>query len=852
MSAFSLSDKILTKITDFAIDNLNKVLPGQQLRDLIGAFHSKAEYRAALKNALQRAVQRFNAQHTDTEVVAALEQEKFWELPGVQAVLREVITRPSSYLEPERAQLIQAFAEAVPNVSSAQMYDALQFFSKCLADEVLNIPQLAPIYSAQIHKVSLDQGQQIVEAVVGMRNDSRNLLETLTSQQTKPALPSGATQPAPALPKNNLPRPDYSVFVGREQEKAKVIERLSPKKQNGVITIDGVGGVGKSALALEAAYYFVNNYPTLPEAERFEAIIWTSAKQKVLTADGIRSRPQILRNLEDIYTAISITLGHENIIRAKAEEQAALVTAALSERRTLLIVDNLETVDDENLLEFLQELPLTAKAIVTTRHRIDVAYPVRLFGLPEKDGLALIQGECIEKNVSINPDDAKELYKRTGGLPLAIVWSVGLLGCSHSVKSVLAKLGSPASDIVKFCFEASVEAIRGDTAENQNAYKLLLALSLFAKDATREALGYVADFGEDEISRDDALVTLEKLSLINKSGNRFSLLPLTKVFAAGELEKEHTLKNELLENWDRFFLGIVSNTKAQTYQELTQLEVEIPNMLGFMNQCVTNDNIDDLATFLLKNTALFWFRGYWLERGYYLRIAYERLITKVGSKKIIAMLAYRLAEISQYRGEMAVAETLRLQALAIFEDVKDFKHIRDLCRDLANLYLEIGDIDKARAYINKAYQATAYIELSERSIFRLKLGDAQIEMAQRNFDRADTLLRESIEYQEKTGDTESSNVTICYTLLARIEATKGNYVEAQTKLDRALELANITQVKQNLALVSQSFAVLKEATSEKGEALEYAYAALRLYKELGMKLRIAETEEIIVRCEKMP
>ncbi len=250
MSAFSLSDKILTKITDFAIDNLNKVLPGQQLRDLIGAFHSKADFRAALKNAMQRAVQRFNAQHIDQDVVAALEQERFWELPGVQAVLGEVITRPSSYLEPERAQLIQAFAQAVPNVSSTRMYEAFRFFSKCLADEVLNIPQLASIYTAQMQKVSLDQNQQllgqnqqIVEVVVGMRNDNRNLLETIYSHQAKPVLSPGATQPAPALPKNNLPRPDYSVFVGREPEKAKVIERLSPKKQNGVITIDGVGGL---------------------------------------------------------------------------------------------------------------------------------------------------------------------------------------------------------------------------------------------------------------------------------------------------------------------------------------------------------------------------------------------------------------------------------------------------------------------------------------------------------------------------------------------------------------------------------------------------------------------------------
>ena len=67
------------------------------------------------------------------------------------------------------------------------------------------------------------------------------------------------------------------------------------------------------------------------------------------------------------------------------------------------------------------------------------------------------------------------------------------MGFNYPVKSVLARLGSPNSDIIKFSFQTSVDAIQG-----KDAYKLLLALSLFAKDASREALGYVAGFGEDE------------------------------------------------------------------------------------------------------------------------------------------------------------------------------------------------------------------------------------------------------------------------------------------------------------------------------------------------------------------
>lgn len=101
---------------------------------------------------------------------------------------------------------------------------------------------------------------------------------------------------------------------------------------------------------------------------------------------------------------------------------------ALIQQRTLLIVDNLETVDDEAVMDFLRELPAPTKAIVTTRHRIDVAYPVRLVGMPWEDAQALIEQECEKKGVTLDAQDAERLFDRTGGVPLAIVWSVGLMG----------------------------------------------------------------------------------------------------------------------------------------------------------------------------------------------------------------------------------------------------------------------------------------------------------------------------------------------------------------------------------------------------------------------------------------
>jgi LuxR family glucitol operon transcriptional activator len=143
--------------------------------------------------------------------------------------------------------------------------------------------------------------------------------------------------------------------------------------------------------------------------------------------------------------------------------------------------------------------------------------------MPKEDGLVLIAQECTKKDVTLTDTESEKLYNRTGGVPLAIVWSVAQMGYGYSVDAVLRRLGQPTGDMARFCFKGAVERIR-----DSDAHKLLMALSLFATDASRDALGYIAGLGEDVLSRDEGLAALEKLSLLNKQQDRFSLPPLRR------------------------------------------------------------------------------------------------------------------------------------------------------------------------------------------------------------------------------------------------------------------------------------------------------------------------------------
>jgi len=347
---------------------------------------------------------------------------------------------------------------------------------------------------------------------------------------------------------HNLPQPDYGKFIGRRKELIKIFSILKPypHSQHAIVTIDGVGGIGKTALALEVANHYLWHYPEKMSENRFDAIIWTSAKQSILTTEGIIPRRRSLKTIEDIFRTISIVLNDTNIINYPIEKQYELIYSILTKQRTLLIVDNLESVDDLVIMEFLRELPAPTKAIITTRHRIDVAYPVRLTGMPEEDALNLINHECIKKDVTLNNEELHRLFIRTGGIPLAIVLSVAQIGFGYSTKTVFRKLGDSKENIARFCFDESINLIR-----NTNAEKILISLSIFDAGAKRKDIGYVANISESD--RDEGIVILEKLSLINKDANYFWMLPLTKNYVLKELTSKSVFSEETKKRWERRF-----------------------------------------------------------------------------------------------------------------------------------------------------------------------------------------------------------------------------------------------------------------------------------------------------------
>ena len=123
----------------------------------------------------------------------------------------------------------------------------------------------------------------------------------------------------------------------------------------------------KTAQNIASASMTTASEPVIPI---FEAIIIASAQTQTFLGPHLSTRVQMERNLKDILREIVLTLDCAEGMPRGLTKQISYVQRVLREYKTLLILDNLETVENLNgLLQFLLELPKTVKVLITSRMR---------------------------------------------------------------------------------------------------------------------------------------------------------------------------------------------------------------------------------------------------------------------------------------------------------------------------------------------------------------------------------------------------------------------------------------------------------------------------------------------------
>ena len=645
---------------------------------------------------------------------------------------------------------------------------------------------------------------------------------------------------------NNLPQSD-SEFINRKKEieKVQLLLRPYPASNFHFVAIDGIGGVGKTALAMEIAHQYLKSGEKSQNKDSFKAIIWVSAKESVLTSKGILPRKYSLRTLEDLYSAIGTVLENSEIMTARPEVRERLVQTLLTKQRTLIIVDNIEAVHDNSIETFLRELPAPTKVLVTTRHRVDVAYPVRLESLSWDEAKIIISNECQKKGVTLTDEQSHRIFELCGGIPLAIVWSIGLISFGYAVDSVAGRLQSADQDIIKFCFSASIEQISG-----QPSFEILLAIALFTTGTTVEILKFILEDKYTSLEISDFVTDLDRLSLVSRKDDRVNMLPLTFRMARSELEKDSQISGKYNDRYIKYYTLFVTKNLGREFWEsenywrnFPMIDPEKENINQAIDLAYLERRWNDVLSLTIPIVHYLHTRGLFEERLRQAQISIEAAIELNDLKTVAFIYISSIGWIHIRRSEWQKAEITILKGLEIAQQITFTDAIVLAHAHLARVALYQGEIEQAAEYIKEVenIEVPAVIEC------RIHFMKGLIEMKRQNWGDAEKQITTAMNVLSRVTDFLWPAL---YITLADIYMLKEEIDEAEKIYKQSLEfsgkMARITDT-------ADSWYGLAHISYKRGnykQALEYAQKALSLFKQYRSSIEVEKTQDFIETVKK--
>lgn len=223
-----------------------------------------------------------------------------------------------------------------------------------------------------------------------------------------------------------LPEKPYRDLIGRELLVEDLLAALSDPAGKRMVAIDGLGGIGKTALAREVVDC------ALAE-QQFEQAVWVQAPREEFI-DQTRSKRTGTLTYDTVLDSIARQLGAVEVFKLRGNEKEVRLRTWLQRQPALIVLDNMETAKEpqQEIADRLRPLLGPSKALLTSRQRFqgDV-YSVHLKGLDETSAVRFIHQEAEEKNIkrvaTAEPEELTQIATATGGSPLALKLVAGQL-----------------------------------------------------------------------------------------------------------------------------------------------------------------------------------------------------------------------------------------------------------------------------------------------------------------------------------------------------------------------------------------------------------------------------------------
>jgi tetratricopeptide (TPR) repeat protein/transcriptional regulator with XRE-family HTH domain len=663
-----------------------------------------------------------------------------------------------------------------------------------------------------------------------------------------------AATDAPAPVAVEVPRqlpPALSDFTGRTAELEVLLQTLT--RADGapgtvrMAAVTGMGGVGKTALAIHAAHLAADNFP---DGHLYIDLRGYGPGDVISPLEAVG---QLLRSLGV----------DDRTIPEGVNEAAALYRSRLAELRMLILLDNANSAGHVTAL--LPGSP--GSAVIVTSRRALTTLPgfrqISLAPLDEADSVQLLASIAAGSQVSPDSAAAHSIAKLTGHLPLAVRLIGARLAARPSwpVEYVveqledehrrLDELGTGESG-VRANIAGSVEflANSNDKLDQEAAAALdLLGLPNASELITVTAAHLLGDTVEHTEQMLERLVDLNLLGSIGPHSYRFHDLILAYARERSLQVLSEGARTDAMTRLIQLYTGVAWRCQQLTHPASHRLALastlprSLPELADTRAALAWLDherfNLDEAFTQASQTPAL---RNLVPELGLALFGYYEardrwsemrtcdtvacQLAGEFGFDRLAAWLEHDLAIPDVEQGELDQASIHMLRSLEMFQSLGDLAGQARVCTSLSFVYALLENADEALHWAREglalsqqigdvALEGISHLALGRGYALRGELDEAQhswdlsIDLARKSgslrslgkryqtagenyltvgqYERAVQPLLTSLEIFERGGDPTSQAETLLR--LATVYRKSGNYPEAIVQAEAGLGLA---------------------------------------------------------------
>jgi len=562
-------------------------------------------------------------------------------------------------------------------------------------------------------------------------------------------LPEGGAAPAgyevDATP-NNLPL-QLTSFIGRSAELAEAGRLLA---QSRMLTLLGVGGIGKSRLSLELATKML---------EDFGDGVW-------LVELGNLSDPRLVPQ------AVASVLG---VKEAAGMTVSEALMRYFKDRRSLLILDNCEHLLDAcaDLAKQVLRSGVKAKVLASSREPLRVAgettYAVPALPASEAERLFLDRAVASKPSFRVDSSTAAvvSVCRRLDGIPLAIELAAARVR-TLPVETIAARLDDrfrllttgdrtvlPRQQTLRALIDWSYDLL----TEVERA--VFRRLAVFAGGWTLEAAEAVC--ASDPREREQVLEHVTQLAdkslvVVEPEGERYRLLETVREYALERLAHWRELEETRDRHLD-FYVAFCEEARPQLVgpeqgKWLARVDLERENILAAHRWCGWAPRGAELGLRLV-----YLLRPYWLNRGLLplgQRVNADALAHPGAQHRNLARCRalFVAGQFGFFMGHYPQAQEYLEGSLAIAREMGDRRSIVAALQPLGMSHLGQRDLATARRYFEEAL-ASAELVGEPREIAAATTTLAALHRVEGNLDAAEPLYEKVLALARELDDRES-------------------------------------------------------------------------------------------------